>query len=170
MARLKFGLRLELDRSDWVSFWNQIYAFEKMNDPGQQAARPVGDAVRQGIAQRFYSQASATGPWPALHRRTRAERRRLGFPPARPILRRTGSYFRSFTSRTDSAHSEEYKPRATGWRLNIGSDDRRVPILEGGLEKAPARPATLLSPLDEVRIGQALDRLYHRLFRESESG
>lgn len=169
MARLQFNFRLEADPADVRAGLRYADAFIQMAYPGQRQVRPVADSVREGIAFNFSNQSSGSGsPWPALHRRTVRERRALGFPPHNPILRRTGSYMSSFTRRYNSQHSEEYWTTNTGWRLAIGSNDRRVRILEGGRGSAPARPATILGAYSEQRIGAALDTLYTRLFSWAE--
>lgn len=63
---------------------------------------PVWPAVvtifRGIIAKAFASEGASTGaPWAPLAPSTQAERKRLGFPPAHPILQRTGKLMRALT-------------------------------------------------------------------------
>jgi phage gpG-like protein len=54
---------------------------------------------RDVVGKAFATEGGSTGaPWKPLARSTQAERRRLGFPPAHPILRRTGALARSLTT------------------------------------------------------------------------
>lgn len=56
-------------------------------------------AVFQGIvAKAFETEGASTGaPWAQLARSTQAERKRLGYGPAHPILKRTGTLERALT-------------------------------------------------------------------------
>ena len=60
---------------------------------------PLVVRVFQGaVVRAFASEGATTGaPWPQLKPATRADRRRLGFPPAHPILQRTGRLLRALT-------------------------------------------------------------------------
>jgi hypothetical protein len=58
----------------------------------------VVQAFQKIVARAFDTEGASTGaPWPALAARTQAERRRLGFGPAHPILERTGTLRRALT-------------------------------------------------------------------------
>lgn len=53
---------------------------------------------REIVAKAFASEGASTGaPWAPLAESTQADRRRHGFPPAHPILRRTGALMRALT-------------------------------------------------------------------------
>lgn len=134
-------------------------------NPTRAEQRAVGDAVRHGFADNFRQQRSAAGAWAPLARRTVAERIALGFPGPRPILRRTGSYRRSFTNRDHPLHSQQWSRSAGGWTLAVGSEDDRVEELEGGRHNMPPRPVTLLGGQSEARIGNVLDQILDRLAR-----
>jgi hypothetical protein len=59
-------------------------------------ARAV-EVFRDIVRRAFVSEGATTGaPWPQLAARTQDDRRRQGFPPAHPILQRTGALFRAF--------------------------------------------------------------------------
>jgi hypothetical protein len=58
----------------------------------------VVGVFRAAVREAFATEGGSTGsPWPALARSTQAERRRLGFGPAHPILRRTNELLGSIT-------------------------------------------------------------------------
>ena len=58
------------------------------------------------VKQQFASEGGHGGePWKPLARRTQLERRRLGYGPAHPILRRTGALERSLTTINSDAIS-----------------------------------------------------------------
>jgi phage gpG-like protein len=77
-------------------------------------AWPAVDAVlHQVIAQQFRSEGAHGGsPWAPLAHRTQLQRRRLGFGPAHPILRRTGTLMRSLTDSTASGALRVHLPLA----------------------------------------------------------
>lgn len=86
----------------------RLEAFEVFVNDLRPAWPAVDRAVQTVVALQFRSEGSHGGEtWPALAKRTQAERRRLGFPPAHPILRRTGALEESLTKGTGdtiSAH------------------------------------------------------------------
>jgi phage gpG-like protein len=69
----------------------------------------VDQAFRAIVREQFASEGAHGGtPWPALAARTQRDRQRHGFPPAHPILFRTGRLERSLTdlsADTISLHS-----------------------------------------------------------------
>jgi hypothetical protein len=64
--------------------------------------RPAWGAVvaafQKAVAKAFATEGASTGAaWAPLAATTRSERKRLGFPPAHPILKRTGKLERALT-------------------------------------------------------------------------
>jgi hypothetical protein len=58
----------------------------------------VVEIFRRIVAKAFETEGASTGaPWPQLKPRTQADRKRLGLPPAHPILQRTGALLRALT-------------------------------------------------------------------------
>lgn len=119
----------------------------------------IDAAVRAGIGENFRGEQSADGPWALLADGTQRQRRALGYGPDHPILVRTGDYRASFVSAGSDAHSVHFERHGGGWRVSVGSNDERVPWLEGGTRTIPARPATLLDGRAEDRIGRAIDAI-----------
>jgi hypothetical protein len=71
------------------------------------------------VARAFASEGGSTGAaWPQLKPRTQAERRRLGFPPAHPILQRTGKLRRAL-SEGEGAY---VSMRPDGLRYQLGEE------------------------------------------------
>lgn len=91
-------IRIRLEGEDIVVRRFEAIA-ERLGD-----LRPAWPAVRQVffqlMAQSFASEGASTdfGMWPELAESTKAERARLGFPPAHPILQRTRRLARSLTA------------------------------------------------------------------------
>lgn len=107
-------------------------------------ATPAWPAVIQEfktIAQRaFATEGASTGEaWPALAPRTQAERRRKGFPPAHPILQRTGRLMRAVT-----LESNENVVVDTPTYLGIAID---VPYFVYHQSNAPRRRLPRRAPL-----------------------
>lgn len=168
MARLPFAFRI-VATADTVRAQNRLIGgIIAAAQPKFRTTAPVSDAVRQGILDNFINQSGNGIPWRPLAAITRKERRRLGYHPTRPILVRSGSYRDSFVQPGGPRHYESLQTLPRGWRYEVGSNDPRVPILEGGEGRPPARPATLLTPRAESRIGDALDMIYNRLFARAE--
>lgn len=138
--------------------------FRALVRPRAADMRRVADAVRAGFAENFEREAAGDfGHWDPLAESTVEERIALGFPGERPILVRTGDYLRSWTDAGAPDHVEELTFEASGFRLDVGSADNRVEVLEEGNDFVPARPVSLLSQRAEQRIGDALDDLFDRL-------
>jgi hypothetical protein len=79
----------------------------------------VVKAFQAIVARAFATEGASTGaPWPALAARTQAERRRLGFGPAHPILERTGTLLRALTLGDGAA----ILTTATTLRYVVGED------------------------------------------------
>lgn len=146
----------------------------------------ITEPARQGFASNFATESGGPflQPWQALAERTRRERQSLGFPPAHPILDRTGSYRRSWTNRTSSNHFEKQSRQRDKVEINLGSVDYRAPIHELGLEMPthliqreqmiqratgmpvmqgsgaiPPRPVRYISDAFADKIGRAIDFL-----------
>jgi hypothetical protein len=59
----------------------------------------VVEAFQAIVARAFSSEGASTGaPWAQLKPRTQLDRKRQGFPPAHPILQRTGKLQRALTT------------------------------------------------------------------------
>lgn len=141
---------------------NLIEFMDSIRRPNPLINGRVGDAVRQGFASNFLLQRSGDGrPWAPLSPFTILQRQKLGYG-ARPILVRSGDYRRSFTLGNHPEHHSEVTRTRDGWIQEEGSDDERVPDLEGGTARIPARPVTILSRRSEDDIGDTLDRLLSR--------
>lgn len=105
----------------------------------------ITNPVRAGFAHNFETESSAGIPWRQLADRTNREREFLGFPPAHPILERTGGYKHSWITRTASNHFERQHRHGqvspgggiigqNMLTIHVGSIDYRAPIHELGLE------------------------------------
>lgn len=130
----------------------------KILNPPRWGLDAVDAAVRTGILENFSGERSAAGPWAQLATSTQRQRAALGYGPAHMMLVRSGDYKADFVS-PGGEHSVQFERTATGWRVSVGSADKRVPWLEGGTRRIPARPATLLEGRAEDRIGRAIDAI-----------
>jgi len=138
---------------------------EELGDPPPQAVEGVQAAIRAGFAAVFDSEGAAgAAPWAQLAAATQRERERLGFPPAHPILVRTGDYRASFTEPAHADHISEWDANAGVWRIAEGSRHPLAQYHELGTSRMPARPATRLGAEIEGRIGAALDDLFREWF------
>lgn len=147
----------EKSRRDAVAHMNRLSRFTLERD----ALERIAALVRSGIAANFDTQSSFDGaPWLPLRPRTVRDRRRLGFPPYRPILVRTGDYRRSMTMRSHPRHVESFSNRGPLISVEVGSSDIRVGTLEYGHGPfgVPPRRALGLSPMFETRLGVIIDQ------------
>lgn len=144
-------------------FAGLLETIERLHNPTPDMQDEVGDAVRQGAYRSFNWQGSRGGAWLGLARVTQLERVRLGYPPARPILVRSGAYMRSFTNRNDPNHIQDYQATGEGWALEVGSRDERAPVLEFGLGPIPPRPVLDLHEPDEEHILDVIDGILARI-------
>ena len=133
---------------------------DQLSAPPEEAIRPIQEAIRAGFAANFDNEAAGEAPWGELTNFTQRERRRLGFPPAHPILERTGRYRRSFTEGAALNHVSEYTTAGGRWVIAEGSQDERAEELEYGRYDMPGRPVTVLGPTGEQRIGIVLDLMF----------
>jgi hypothetical protein len=111
--------------------------------------------VFQGIvAQAFASEGASTGaPWPPLAPSTQAERRRLGFPPAHPILQRTGTLKRALTV------GEGAFIATTPTSMRYLVSQQTVPYFKyfhGSRAILPRRVPTLLTPANRKRLWDSI--------------
>lgn len=137
-----------------------------LGDPPPHAVESVQDAIRAGFAQVFASEGAAgEAPWAQLAEATQRERQRLGFPPAHPILVRTGDYRASFTDAGHADHISEWSAGGGVWRIAEGSSDYRTKYHEPGGDIIPRRSVTALGPGIEAQIGAALDQLFVEWFK-----
>ena len=146
---------------------NQLAAFfESLNKPTVSMHETMGDIVRLLFEMRFDNEGGPSTPWAGLELWTQHERKWHGFDPFHPILQRTGSYKRSFTTR-GAGNIDRLITRPEGWTLEFGSNDFRVDELEGGVRaNLEARPVTLLEDSEESYIGEALDEMFGQMADE----
>jgi hypothetical protein len=115
--------------------------------------------IRDGFHASFDRQGGRTR-WPALAPRTVEERRRLGFPPRRPILERTGALRRhvvttpAVTRRTPSGAELRIEPG------NVVDGVPKYRALAKGSPSSnlPARPMVVLTPDQSARVAGAISR------------
>lgn len=125
----------------------------------------VARAIRAEFARNFTRQGSQRGPWAALAPRTVRERRRLGYGPTRPILIRSGRYYRAAAVEGAPGHVVEFRSTGRGWALAVGSDDARARWLEFGTRRMPARPVAALDTGQERRIGAEIEAMVQDIVR-----
>lgn len=94
---------------------------DRVVNMGSGEKRKIAEGVRQAFQENFSTEGRASGaPWAALAPSTVAIRQRLGYAGARPILKRSGEYSRSFTS-VSGNHIEEISSSGSGITFEIGS-------------------------------------------------
>ena len=126
-------------RRDLADFLRRL---EALGDPTPQAVGVVQAAIRDGFAAVFASEGAAgAAPWAELAEATRRERARLGYPPAHPILVRTGDYRASFVDPGHADHVSEWTSGGGVWTIAEGSSHRLAQYHEQGTSRMPARPA-----------------------------
>ena len=134
---------------------------------GGNETNKIGDAVRQGIADNFTSESAGGQRWVPLAASTVAQRRRLGFAGAHPILQRTRELKASFTSRGHGSHVQTVERAGGKTIITIGSSDERSPWLQGGTATIPPRPIAVLGErqLDRVQetVVHVLEQGAHRI-------
>lgn len=111
--------------------------------------------VFQGIvAKAFASEGSSTGaPWAQLAPSTQAERRRLGFPPAHPILERTGTLKRALTVGQGAFVA------TTPSSMRYIVSEQTVPYFKyfhGSRARLPRRVPTLLTPQNRKQLWDSI--------------
>lgn len=108
----------------------------------------VVEAFQAIVARAFSSEGGSTGaPWPQLARSTQLQRKRLGLPPAHPILVRSGKLMRALTTgegayvRTSANRFEYLLSSVVGYfkyhqsRQPRSRIPRRAPVLFTGDDK-----------------------------------
>jgi hypothetical protein len=134
---------------------------EAIAAPASARVEAVQTAIRAGFADVFTSEGAAgAAPWAQLAEATRRERERLGFPPAHPILERTGDYRGSFTDAGHTDHVSEWSAGGGVWRIAEGSRHELAQYHEQGTARMPARPATAFGAAVTGRVETALDELF----------
>lgn len=165
MIELTPSERTERDMAEF------LHRLEQLGDPPPAAVEGVQAAIRQGFADVFASEGTAgAAPWAQLAEATRRDRERLGFPPAHPILERTGEYRRSFTDQGHADHISEWNAGGGVWRIAEGSSHALAQYHELGTSRMPARRATVFGADLESRIGLTLDGLFGEWFRDEIRG
>lgn len=153
---------------DLDTFLKQL---QQLGDPPPAAVEAVQTAIRGGFAQVFASEGAAgAAPWAQLAAATQRERERLGFPPAHPILVRTGDYRASFTDAGHADHISEWSAGGGVWRIAEGSSHELAQYHERGTSRMPARPATTFGAQIEAQVGAVLDDLFREWFGWGANG
>jgi hypothetical protein len=117
----------------------------------EKAATEIESEAGWYIRQRFkrnFSEEGYPDKWAQLRPRTIAERLALGFPPAHPILVRTGDLMRSVTQLGHARNASEMKRGRAQLTLTLSSSDPRFARLSGGADNMAARPMVVLSDSD----------------------
>lgn len=154
-------------RRDLADFLRRL---DDLGDPSSAAVASVQTAIRAGFAAMFDSEGAAgAAPWAELAEATKRERQRLGFPPAHPILLRTGDYRASFVNEGHADHVSEWSADGGVWRIAEGSRHELAQYHEPGTERMPARPVTVLGPAVEAQIGAVLEQLFREWFGYGQS-
>jgi len=145
------------------SIRNLAAFFLDLNTPTQEMTKEIGDLVRSAFASNFANESDGDGePWYWLADWTRRERIYEGYDPDHPILVRTGGYKGSFTD-PGAAYQETFVMEG-GFRIEFGSEDERVTLLEGGDSYVlPPRPVTIIGAGAEEALGFLLDSLFEVL-------
>lgn len=135
---------------------------------GSRERDEIGEAVRQGFARNFQMEGSADGSWAALRPATQAQRQMLGFPPARPILYRTGSLFDSFVAGAHPQHYTRTSQSSGLYAQEEGSDDIRAARLQQGdpASNLMGRSVVALDSQSEQHVGDVIHDLLIRLMRQ----
>lgn len=145
-------------RRDLADFLRRL---DDLGNPSSAAVASVQTAIRAGFAAMFDSEGAAgAAPWAELAEATKRERQRLGFPPAHPILLRTGDYRASFVNEGHADHVSEWSADGGVWRIAEGSRDYRAKYHEPGGDIIPQRSVTRLGAGLEAQIGAALNDLF----------
>lgn len=125
----------------------------------------IQGAILRGLAQNFVLQrAGNRGSWRPLAPRTQADRLRRGYPPSRPILKRTGDYRDSVIVAGHGDHYSQAWRSSSAFALEEGSESRLDVFHEGGTRIMPARPATEMDADGEAHLGRTIDAVLARLF------
>jgi len=132
---------------------SEIGQLHLLSRPGLSDLQPVADAIRHGFAENFEREGSARGPWAPLARRTQIERQLLGYPPAHPILVRSGNYRNDFINSNAPGSVTDWD----GNTLFVGSQNQKVRRLNEGEDRVPSRSVLDLDSGQEGRVGDALD-------------
>lgn len=129
-----------------------------------QAQDDIQTAVTDGFARNFEREGGPHGAWAQLSPMTQRDRSMKGFPPAHPILQRTGDYRAALTNPHHPDHYHQVRYSGHVFVQEEGSNHRHLDLLEGGGGRVPARPATELDGQAEAQLGVTLDRVLDRLF------
>lgn len=145
-----------------------LRALDELATPTEAAIRPIQEGIRAGFAANFDSEgASGEAPWAQLTAYTQAQRERLGYPAAHPILQRTGIYRRSFTDEHHVNHVSDWSATGGVWLVEEGSTDERADELEYGRPNMAARPVTVLGVQGEARLSYIIDAMFDDWFEEA---
>lgn len=91
--------RLQITAFGVVEVDRVLAGIEERSQDVSPAWPKVVEAFQAIMVRSFATEGGSTGaPWAQLKRRTQVERARLGFPPAHPILERTGKLKRALTT------------------------------------------------------------------------
>lgn len=147
-------------------FFDIVAIISAIASPRLRDVDPVIDEIRGGFFENFSSQSSASGAWPALKDRTVKERIRHGFGGHSPMLFRRGTYYQTFINPGNSDNVTDLRASASGWTLEMGSNDYRASTHEFGRYPIPARSVTDLTGPQLGRIGQAIEEMILNIERQ----
>lgn len=148
--------------------WNRIV--RRMMRPSTNEQRIIESAIRHQFASNFASESADGQAWAPLAPLTVAQRLAEGFPGSHPILQRTGSFMRSYTSNVSSEKYYEFRHTGGGWEMHVGSDDERAEELEHGTERIPSRRISLLDGSQEHAVLNAIDQVFAAIVKQETSG
>jgi hypothetical protein len=104
-------------------------------------------ALQGSFARAFASEGASTGaPWAPLKLSTQRDRRRKGFPPAHPILQRTGTLMRALVLGEGSS----VVTTPTSMRYTVGEEARYFAYHRRGGGRLPRRNPVLLTDADRA--------------------
>lgn len=129
---------LAADNSMYHDVWNEL---EEQLDRASEAFADVAvDLVHRTLEESFEAEQVDGEAWAPLAVKTVAERERLGYGGAHPILVRTGSLKRALTESSDPHQSMDIRGSGGDRSIRIGTDDPRFEWHQTGAGLYPARP------------------------------
>ena len=163
-------ITLALDDESRQTIQQFLARLDGLNNMQESDIESIRASIRFAFLENFGNEKAGDGdPWDWLKPRTQRQRELQGYNPTRPILRRTGSYMRSFAAPDAEDHISIYSS-ANG--INIieeGSTDYRAFALEFGRPEQPMepRPVTIPSSAGESRIYAAIEQTFEHWFEEA---
>ncbi len=159
-------IRLELDDASHQTIKQFLARLDQISHPTESDIEPIQTAIRAGFMDSFDAEAGADEPWAELRPATNLDRERQGYPPAHPILIRTGIYRESFIN-PGGDHISEWFADDTGIVIQEGSNDYRIWWHEYGTENMSARTVLDLSGPSVENVASAIEMVFDRWFDEA---